>query len=77
MLFRMGEMSSTPTDQVIEKYNSEKDKGWGALAKSMGIKPGSAEFHALKNGEDLYGNTGSSKDKGKKKNKGKGKGKNK
>lgn len=77
MLFRLGEMSATPTDQVLKKYNAEKDKGWGALAKSMGIKPGSAEFHALKNGEDLYGSKGSSKDKneGKGKDNSKGKGK--
>ena len=79
MLFRLGEVTSTPTDQVIKKYNAEKDKGWGALAKSMGIKPGSAEFHALKNGEDLYGSKGNGKDKnkGKGKNKSKGKGKKK
>jgi hypothetical protein len=69
MLFRMGEMSSTSTEQVIKKYNAEKGKGWGALAKSMGIKPGSAEFHALKNGEDLYGSEGNSKDKNKDKGK--------
>jgi len=32
-------------------------KGWGALAKRHGIKPGSAEFHRFKqmmNSEDLY-----------------------
>lgn len=77
MLFRLGEMASLPTNQVIQKYNAEKGKGWGALAISMGIKPGSPEFHALKNSDDLYGFRGSSKDKGKGKNKSKGKGKNK
>ena len=77
MLFRLGEMSNKPTDQVIQKYNSEKDKGWGALAKSLGIKPGSPEFHALKNGNDLDGDKSKSKGKNKNKGKGKGKGKNK
>jgi len=79
MLFRLGEMSSKPTDQVIQKYNSEKDKGWGALAKSLGIKPGSPEFRSLKNGDDLDGlknrQEDKNKDKDNDKNKGKGKSK--
>jgi hypothetical protein len=54
MVLRLGEMSAKPTDYVIEKYKSGKDKGWGALAQSLGIKPGSKEFHALKRGSDLY-----------------------
>ena len=73
MLLRLGEMSSKPTDQVIQKYNSEKGKGWGALAKSLGIKPGSKEFHALKNGDDLDSGKDKGKSKNKEKNKGKGK----
>jgi hypothetical protein len=75
MVLRLGEMSNRPTDYVIREYRSDKGKGWGALAKSLGIKPGSAEFHALKNGQDLYDD----KDKGgggqKGESKGKGKGK--
>ena len=66
---RLGEMSKQPTGSVIEKYKSGKGKGWGALAKSLGIKPGSKEFHALKRGHDLY----DEKSKGKDKEKGKGK----
>lgn len=54
MVFRLGEMSSMPTDYVLSKYRMQKSKGWGALAKSLGIKPGSREFHALKQGSDLY-----------------------
>lgn len=71
MVLRLGEMARQPTDYVIEKYNSGKDKGWGALAKSLGIKPGSKEFHALKRGHDLYDEKPKIKSKGK----GKGKGK--
>jgi hypothetical protein len=74
MVFRLGEMSTKPTDYVIEKYRSEKGKGWGALAKSLGIKPGSKEFHALKRGNDIYDDN--DKGKGKSKDKGKGKGRN-
>jgi hypothetical protein len=81
MVLRLGEMSAKPTNYVIEKYKTGKGKGWGALAKSLGIKPGSKEFHALKRGSefkefyalnrggDLYYDKG----KGKGKNKGKGK----
>ncbi len=67
MVLRLGEMSQQPTENVIEKYKSGKGKGWGALAKSLGIKPGSKEFHALKRGHDLYDEkpTVKSKDKGK------------
>lgn len=55
IMLRLGEMSGRPTDYVVEKYSYNKDKGWGALAKSLGIKPGSKEFHALKSGHDLNG----------------------
>jgi len=55
------------------EYRSGKAKGWGALAKSLGIKPGSKEFHALKNGHDLHDD----KDRGEEKDKGKGKDKDK
>ena len=54
MVFRLGEMSSMSTDYILSKYRSDKSKGWGALAKSLGIKPGSRAFHALKQGSDLY-----------------------
>jgi hypothetical protein len=71
LVFRLGEMSSKSVDYVLNKYKTSKNKGWGVLAKSLGIKPGSKEFKALKAGSDLYGKTDMSK--GKKKNKGKGK----
>jgi len=54
MVLRLGEMSGHPRDYVIKQYRTGRGKGWGALAKSLDIKPGSAEFHALKNGHDLY-----------------------
>jgi hypothetical protein len=53
IMLRLGEMSGRPVDYVVKQYRSNKDKGWGALAKSLGIKPGSQEFHALKRGHDL------------------------
>ena len=71
MVLRLGEMSKQPTENVIKKYKSGKGKGWGALAKSLGIKPGSKEFHALKRGHDIYDEKPKMKSKGK----GTGKGK--
>lgn len=73
MVFRLGEMSTRPVEDVLSKYKTEKSRGWGSLAKSLGIKPGSKEFHALKQGDDMYDID--HKNKGnKKKKKGKGKG---
>ncbi len=57
MVLRLGEMSRQPTDYVIKQYRSGKGQGWGVLAKSLGIKPGSKEFHALKSGHDLHGSS--------------------
>jgi hypothetical protein len=73
MVLRLGEMSKHPVDYVIKEYRADKSKGWGAIAKSLGIKPGSAEFHALKNGQDLYDDKAGGG--GDQKGKGKGKGK--
>lgn len=38
-----------PVDRVVVVYQKNKHKGWGYIAKQLGIKPGSAKFHALKN----------------------------
>jgi len=65
MVLRLGEMSGKPTDHVMRTYKSAQGQGWGALAKSLGIKPGSKEFQALKNNCDLYDDNGSTKKKGK------------
>lgn len=35
---------------VIEEYKASQGKGWGYIAKQLGIKPGSKEFHELKKG---------------------------
>ena len=79
MVFQLGQMARTQPERVMEVYTPNKKKGWGAIAKELGIKPGSAEFHALKNG-DLHftGNpSGADDSPGKGKGKGHGKGHNK
>lgn len=81
-LYMAAQVSNTigkPVTDVSASYQKNKDKGWGAIAKEMGIKPGSAEFHKLKKamkkkggGPDKEEGSGESKGKGK----GNGKGKN-
>lgn len=76
MVFQLGQMARQPTDSVMRVYQSGKGRGWGALAKELGIKPGSAEFHALKNG-DLHFGAAHDEPAGPGKGKGRGQGKNK
>lgn len=53
LVFRFGELSGRPPLVVVEHYHQHRGQGWGVVAKELGIKPGSAEFHALKAGHDL------------------------
>lgn len=55
MVFQLGQMSRQPTDAVMSVYQDYAGKGWGAIAQELGIKPGSAEFHALKRGDLRFG----------------------
>lgn len=74
MCLQLSQMTKKQPDMVVQTYKSHKGKGWGSVAKELGIKPGSAEFHALKRGDFTF--TGEP-DKGKGPGKGKGKGHNK
>ncbi len=46
---KTADIAKKPVDTVVEEYQKNKGKGWGVIAKRMGIKPGSKEFHELKN----------------------------
>jgi len=48
MCFRVGQLASKPVEVVTKEYQGNKGKGWGVIAKNLGIKPGSKEFHELK-----------------------------
>lgn len=76
MAAQTAEITKKPIDDVTKSYQANKDKGWGAIAKDLGVKPGSPEFHALKNKVKEHGNSGKSKGNkgGKAKSGGKGKG---
>ena len=71
MVFQVGQMAHRPPETVVHTYQAHQGKGWGVIAKNLGIKPGSREFHALKNGNLVYGG-GPSEGGGKGKGKGKG-----
>jgi hypothetical protein len=70
MCFRVGQVASKPVEVVTNEYQGNKGKGWGGIAKNLGIKPGSKEFHELKkgnfNGDDSGSDKGKGKGKGKK-----------
>ena len=70
MCLRIGEVANQPIDRVVEEHRRNKGQGWGVIAKNLGIKPGSDEFHALKSGR-LPQHAGSSSS-GKKEKNGKG-----
>ncbi len=73
MVFQLGEMTHRPPDSVLQVYKANRGRGWGVIAKSLGIKPGSPEFHALKRGDFvLSGEPGEGPGKGHGKGKGKG-----
>ncbi len=74
MVFQLGQMAHRPPETVVQTYQTHKGKGWGVIAKQLGIKPGSREFHALKNGDLVFSGvpaegSGKGKGKGKKANK--------
>lgn len=80
-VFMAAQLSITankPFNDVVTIYQKDKAKGWGVIAKELGIKPGSPEFHAMKKAMKSKGNPSeSSKSNGhgnsQKDNKGKGK----
>lgn len=50
MVLQLGQMANMEPPSVLTTYQRSKGKGWGELARELGIKPGSPEFHALKSG---------------------------
>lgn len=64
---RIADVTGKSMNDVVTSYEKNKEKGWGQVAKDMGIKPGSPEFHALKGkSKNGKGNGNSGKSKGKK-----------
>ncbi len=51
MVLQLGQMANKQPEMVLQTYQRSRGKGWGELARELGIKPGSPEFHALKRGD--------------------------
>ncbi len=86
MLAQSAYRGGVPFDDALKVYEQHRSEGWGAMAKRLGIKPGSAEFHAMKQGSSRHlraapafkgkpvrTDSGNSQSKGKAKGKGKNK----
>lgn len=54
MVFQIGHWTGTPPGEIVGVYHTSKGKGWGAIARQLGIRPGSAEFHALRRGDLVF-----------------------
>ncbi len=48
LALELGRISGKPPATVIAIYKRDRGQGWGAVARSLGIKPGSPAFKALK-----------------------------
>lgn len=51
MVLQISQMANVAPQVVLQKYQRNQGQGWGRLAQDMGIRPGSREFFALKNGD--------------------------
>jgi hypothetical protein len=54
MCLQLGRMLNIAPDRVLHTYQANQGQGWGVTAQRLGIKPGSPEFHALKNGDFVF-----------------------
>lgn len=50
LIAALAKISSKAPAVVIDVYKKNRSKGWGFVARELGIKPGSKEFKALKDG---------------------------
>lgn len=59
MALEIARIKNISVDIVVNSYKKHKGQGWGVIAKDLGIKPGSAEFHQLKGNAKVKGKSGS------------------
>ena len=48
MVYEIAQADNKPVSEVTAVYKKNKGKGWGAVAKELGIKPGSEAFKKMK-----------------------------
>lgn len=58
MVLQLSQMAHVEPRLVLQRYQRSQSKGWGALAQELGIKPGSRDFHRLKNGDLSFSGVG-------------------
>lgn len=46
----LAQVVGQPCRNVVQAWERDHAQGWGVIARRMGVKPGSAEFHRLKRG---------------------------
>jgi hypothetical protein len=49
MTLELARILNISIDAILKVYKENRGKGWGIIAKQLGMKPGSNEFMALKN----------------------------
>jgi hypothetical protein len=50
MCLRIAQVAHLSNEVVLREYRAHRHRGWGVIAMNLGIKPGSREFHELKEG---------------------------
>ncbi|HVF35752.1 MAG TPA: hypothetical protein VND91_10560 [Candidatus Saccharimonadia bacterium] len=61
MIGELSQLSGKSFTDVANTFDANRGRGWGVMAKELGIKPGSAQFHQLKNGTTVFVERGKAK----------------
>jgi len=61
MIGELSQLSGRSFTDVASTFDANRGRGWGAMAKELGIKPGSAQFHQLKSGTTVFVERGKAK----------------
>ncbi len=54
LIAQTASITGQPIANIQREFDSSRGQGWGVVAKRLGIKPGSPEFHRLKSGADSW-----------------------
>lgn len=61
MIGELAQLSGKSFTDVARTFDANRGRGWGVMAKELGIKPGSAQFHQLKSGTTTFVERGKAK----------------
>ena len=54
MILELCRMTRRPPEYVMRTYHRHHHRGWGVMARELGIRPGSREFYAVQEGNFGY-----------------------